>query len=128
MNNPIVYFDPSGLRAGVASGNPIVGVWPAFTGVGAAVKAGDQSRLGRTIAAIERRTRLDLSEFVAVGSINSCVRVTRVRRGAGEPAKYSDSRCHRGLAANGDSTYTLKDGSTVEPGECWRPDCVSGGG
>ena len=115
-NNPVRYVDPTGLRARVGAGNPIVGVEPAFTGVGAAVKAGDQSRLGRTIAAIERRTSLDLSDFVASGLINSCVKVTRIKRN-GVEKEFKDSRCHRGLAANGESTYTLKDGSTVEPGE-----------
>lgn len=76
------------------------------------MKAGRQSRLDRTITAIGGRTGLDLSQFVAVGSVKSCVKVTRINDQA-----HKDSLCHRGLAANGDSTYTLQDGSTVEPGE-----------
>jgi hypothetical protein len=71
-----------------------------------------QSRLAETITQIELRTNLDLSRFVTLGSIKSCVRVAAINDIA-----FSDTRCHRGLAAKYHQTiYRLADGSLVQPG------------
>jgi hypothetical protein len=71
-----------------------------------------QGRLAITIARIEQRTGMELSDFVPLGTINTCVRIAMIN---GLP--FPDARCHRGLSAKfHGSTYTLVDGFDVHPG------------
>jgi hypothetical protein len=72
----------------------------------------DQIRLATTISQIETRTGLDLAHFIALGSINPCVRIATING-----VTFPDTRCHRGLAAKyHQTTYQLVDGSLVQPG------------